>query len=275
MKPKTAITFSIALFMLSSLAHAEFPSIDWNSLEKSKPWEATETWKELPEVTINANGVPSDAIILFSGKDQEHWQKAQLPIHANMEQTKAKALLYRPDKKTSPAAWRIHQGNLIVNGTGPIETKRSFADIQLHLEWLAPKSDKSGQHYSNSGIFLMGLYEVQILNSFENPTYSNGQAGSIYKQKSPNVNASTPPGTWQRYDIFFTSPKFDKMQNLVSPAFLTVLHNGVLIHNHFELQGPTLYIGETKYIPHANKLPIVLQDHGDAVRFRNIWVREL
>ncbi|MBV6647953.1 MAG: DUF1080 domain-containing protein, partial [Cyclobacteriaceae bacterium] len=157
-----------------------------------------------------------------------------------------------------------------------ISTKRSFGDVQLHIEWQAPKaSDKSGQGYSNSGVFLMGLYEVQILNSFQNETYANGQASSVYKQHIPLVNASRPPGEWQEYDIIFMAPKFSDGGSVVSRARVTVFHNGVLVQNNVELLGPTVYIGNTYYVPHAEKLPLVLQDHGDPIRFRNIWIREL
>lgn len=128
--------------------------------------------------------------------------------------------------------------------------------------------------YSNSGVFLMGLYEIQVLNSFDNQTYANGQAGSVYKQMPPLVNASKPPGEWQTYDIIFTAPTFEDGK-LKTPAFVTVLHNGILIQNNFELEGPTFYIGKSTYFEHPDKLPIILQDHGDKVKFRNIWVREL
>ena len=176
-----------------------------------------------------------------------------------------------------PAPWKIENGELVVvPGTGQIATKKAFGDVQLHIEWLAPsQSGKEGQMYSNSGVFFMGIYEVQVLNSYENPTYNNGQAGSVYKQHIPLVNASKPVDTWQEYDIIFMAPKFSSKGTLVSPAKVTVLHNGVLVQNNVELMGPTCYIGTSYYIAHPEKLPLLLQDHGDPMRFRNIWVREL
>ena len=164
----------------------------------------------------------------------------------------------------------------VAPGTGAIETKKAFGDVQLHLEWNAPVAEgKSGQGYSNSGVFFMGMYEVQILNSYENDTYSNGQASSVYKQHIPLVNASRAPGQWQSYDIIFMAPRFSEKGSLISPARITVLHNGVLVQNNVELLGPTTYIGASHYTPHPEKMPLALQDHGDPVQFRNIWIREL
>jgi hypothetical protein len=182
-----------------------------------------------------------------------------------------------PDFVGKPAEWKTEDGEMVVNpGKGAIATKQAFGDMQIHIEWLAPiDSGKAGQQYSNSGLFLMGMYEIQILNSFENETYTNGQAGSIYKQYMPLVNASKPAGEWQNYDVIFNAPKFSSKGTIISPACVTILHNGVLIQNNVPLLGPTCYIGSTYYIEHASKLPIILQDHGDEVRFRNIWVREL
>ena len=132
-----------------------------------------------------------------------------------------------------------------------------------------------GQERGNSGVFLMGLYEVQVLDSYESRTYSNGQAGSIYKQYIPTVNATRAPGEWQSYDIIFTAPRFALNEQLEEPATMTVIHNGVLIHNHVTLHGPTTYIGKPEYEAHTSKLPLTLQDHGNLVSFRNIWIREL
>jgi hypothetical protein len=148
--------------------------------------------------------------------------------------------------------------------------------VQLHIEWRAPAEVVGeGQGRGNSGVFLMERYEVQVLDSYDNRTYSNGQAGSIYKQSMPAVNASRPPGEWQSYDIVFMAPRFDAAGNVVSPATLTVFHNGVLVQNHFELRGPTVYIGEPAYEEHPPRLPLMLQDHGNPVSYRNVWVREL
>jgi len=263
--------------LLCSLVHAEkIPQIDWRMLEQTKPWEATEQWEDLSTVRINTSGVPSDAIVLFEHGALDKWQRAQWPIPADLAQTAATAALMEPDYVGDAAAWDVSKNFFQVKaGTGAIASKQAFGNIQLHIEWMAPKrKGKQGQHYSNSGVFLMGLYEVQILNSFDNPTYSNGQAASIYKQRAPSVNASREPNEWQSYDIVFTAPTFHPSKELNTPAYLTVIHNGVLVHNHVELKGPTLYIGESEYVYHAPKLPLILQDHGDPVRFRNIWLRE-
>jgi hypothetical protein len=219
--------------------------------------EATEIYKELEVVTPGeGTKAPSDAIVLFDGTNLDAW------VSVNDE---------------GLAPWKVENGIAIVEpGSGFIKTKQHFADVQLHIEWMSPVAEgKEGQLYSNSGVFFMGKYEVQVLNSFENPTYNNGQAGSVYKQHIPLVNASKAPGTWQEYDIIFMAPKFSEKGTVVSPARITVFHNGVLIQNNVELLGPTLYIGAPHYEAHEGKLPLYLQDHGDPVQFRNIWIREL
>ncbi|HVF96407.1 MAG TPA: DUF1080 domain-containing protein, partial [Flavisolibacter sp.] len=151
-----------------------------------------------------------------------------------------------------------------------------FGDCQLHIEWRSPAEVKGeGQGRGNSGIFLMGRYELQVLDSYNSKTYSNGQAGSIYKQHMPLVNATRPPGEWQTYDVVFTAPRFSEDSLLKSPARITVLHNGVLVQNNTQLWGGTQYIGLASYQKHGDKEPIVLQDHGNPVSFRNIWIRPL
>jgi hypothetical protein len=228
--------------------------------DEDKPWEKTEVWEPVPPKVTPGTYVyatpPSDAIVLFDGKDLSEWQK--------------------PEQKEN-AEWIVEGGQMIVNpGTGSIETKRAFGNIQLHIEWNAPVDEgKEGQGYSNSGVFLMGRYEVQVLNNYKNKTYSNGQAGSIYKQAIPLVNASKRPGEWQAYDIIFKAPQFNSDGSLNSPARVTVLHNGVVVQNNTEIKGTTEYIGEAKYEAHPVKTPLMLQDHSDKVRYRNIWVREL
>ena len=240
----------------------------------------TEVWEpEVQAVTPgNHTSAPSDAIILFDGKDLSMWQKPQF-IHEFGTVKEMKKMVSELNSKyeNSAADWTIEGGQFIVKpGTGAIETKQKFADFQLHIEWLAPVDPgKEGQDYSNSGIFMSSLYEIQILNSYKNRTYSNGQAGGIYKQKPPLVNPSRRPGEWQTYDIVFTAPKFNEDGSLKSPAYVTAFHNGVLIQNHFELEGPTAYIGKSKYFSHPAKMPLRLQDHGNLVRYRNIWIREL
>ena len=207
-------------------------------------------WPEPQVVTPSENntGPPSDAIVLFNGKDLSAWEGGE--------------------------NWKIEHGVAIVN-EGNLHTKQAFGDCQLHVEWSAPLPAKgTGQGRGNSGIYMMGMYEVQVLDSFENKTYFEGQAGAIYKQTPPMVNAIRPPGQWNVYDIIFTAPRFDEDGSLKSPAYMTILHNGVLVQNHFELVGPTQWHEPTRYSYHPSKLPIMLQDHGNPVRYRNIWVRE-
>jgi hypothetical protein len=219
--------------------------------------EDTEVWEPEPEIVrSDRDGAPpSDAIVLFDGTDLSQWTS----------------------EDGSEARWTVEDGVMTVAaGTGSIQTRQGFGDVQLHIEWRTPAQvEGEGQGRGNSGVFLMGRYEIQVLDSYENRTYSNGQAGSIYKQYIPLVNASRPPGVWQSYDVVFTAPRFAADGTLVSPAYMTVCQNGVLIHNHVELQGPTLYIGVPQYEVHGDREPIMLQDHGNPVSFRNIWVREI
>ncbi|MEM6321211.1 MAG: DUF1080 domain-containing protein [Bacteroidota bacterium] len=270
------------LFFLSIFAHSAFaqevPEVNWAELQKTKPWEATEQWEPVPpKVTVGQwSQPPSDAIILFDGTNLDHWHRPKYAYGVNMETVEAIIKAKTENPSHSPATWNIKDGALVVNpNNGAIETKKAFGNLQLHIEWLAPVDEgKEGQGYSNSGVFFMGLYEVQILNSYENTTYPNGQAGSLYKQHIPMVNASRPPGEWQAYDIIFNAPIFKTDGSLEKPAYVTVLHNGVLIQNHVELKGPCIYIGQPEYTAHPTKMPLLLQDHRDQVRFRNIWVRE-
>ncbi|MGA7721737.1 MAG: DUF1080 domain-containing protein [Ignavibacteriaceae bacterium] len=217
----------------------------------------TEVWSPIPPVIKPGdNGrPPSDAIILFDGKNLNEWT----------------------NDKGAAAGWTVHNGIVTVKpGSGYIFTKRQFADCQLHIEWKTPSEIKGeGQGRGNSGVFLQNRYELQVLDSYNNPTYSNGQAGSIYKQSIPIVNVSRKPGEWQSYDIIYTAPRFNVDSTLKSPAYITVLQNGVLIQNHFEIKGSTQYIGRPKYEKHPFKQSLSLQDHGNPVSFRNIWIREL
>lgn len=213
----------------------------------------------LPEPKIVSPGAtaaepPADAIVLFDGKDLSQWV----------------------GKDGSPAKWEVKDGVATVNKTGAITTKQEFGDMQLHLEWATPAEVKGeGQGRGNSGVFLNNRYEVQILDSYNNKTYVNGQAGSIYKQHPPLVNASRKPGEWQTYDIIFHAPAFDDAGKVTKPARITVLHNGVLVQDHAEVMGTTSHDKAPQYEKHAAKQPISLQDHGDPMRFRNIWVRPL
>jgi hypothetical protein len=186
---------------------------------------------------------------LFNGKDLNNWRNGE--------------------------NWSVKDG-VIYAGTGPITCQEQFGDCQLHIEWSAPSEVQGdGQGRGNSGVFLMGIYEIQVLDSYKNPTYFDGQAGAIYKQTPPMVNAMRKPGEWNSYDIVWTAPRFNDDGSLKSPAYMTALHNGVLILNHFELLGDTPFNRPPKYKPHSEKGPITLQDHGNPVRFRNIWVRPM
>ncbi len=235
---------------------------------KPKP-EDTEVWEPVPKVVTpgaTCNAPPSDAIVLFDGKNLDEWVSAQ-------------------DK--SPAKWIVADGIMTVSkapGVGNIETKRSFKNYQLHVEWKIPENiTGSGQARGNSGVFLASTgpgddgYELQVLDSYNNKTYVNGQAASIYKQGIPLVNANRKPGEWQTYDIVWTAPTFNDDGSLKTPAYVTVLFNGILVQNHFELKGQTLYIGKPFYKKY-DSAPIKLQAHGDKsepLSYRNIWVREL
>jgi hypothetical protein len=207
-------------------------------------------WEEPAVVDPGSpGGPPSDALVLFDGKDLSQWDGGE--------------------------KWTVKDG-CFVAGPGTLRSKEQFGDCQVHLEWAAAEEiTGSGQGRSNSGVFLMGIYEVQVLDSYENKTYFDGQCGAIYKQHPPLVNACRKPGEWQTYDIIWKAPRFDEEGKLSSPAYVTVLHNGVLIQNHFELLGDTPYHRPPAYQKHGEKGPITLQYHGNPVRFRNIWVREI
>ena len=228
--------------------------------------EDTEVWSPEPRIVTpgaHDGDAPSDAIALFDGRNLDQWVSV---------------------KDGSPARWTVADGILTVNKQGGnIQTKRRFGDYQLHLEFrIPPGITGSGQARGNSGLFLASTgpgddgYELQILDSYENKTYVNGQAASIYKQYPPLVNAARRPGEWQTYDVIWTAPRFRADGSLESPAYVTAFHDGVLVQNHVALKGPTLYIGQPHYAPHGDS-PIKLQAHGDAslpISFRNIWVRE-
>jgi hypothetical protein len=194
-------------------------------------------------------GPPSDAIVLFDGKDMSAWEGGE--------------------------KWIVKDG-VVTADQASIQTKQPFGDVQLHLEWATPEEiSGEGQGRGNSGVLFMGRYEVQILDSYINKTYYDGQAAAIYKQHPPLVNASRKPGEWQTYDIVFTAPRFDLQGRLVEPAYVTVFHNGVLVQDHFKLAGDTPFNRPPQYVAHPAKMPIELQYHRNPVRFRNIWVREI
>lgn len=216
----------------------------------------TEVWTPVPAVVATPPGrAPSDAIVLFDGKDLSRWESEQ----------------------GGPVLWTVADGALtVVPGSKGIRTRQRFCDVQLHVEWRTPTATAGfdGQHRGNSGIFLQEVYELQVLDSYNNPTYANGQAGSMYKQAIPLVNASRAPGEWQAYDIIWKAPRFSAGGGLTSPARITVLHNGVLVQDDTVLAGKTEYIGAPSYAPHACA-PLYLQEHDARVSYRNIWVREL
>jgi hypothetical protein len=198
---------------------------------------------------------PSDAVVLFDGKDLSKWNH----------------------KDGSAAKWKAENGYMeTVPKTGYLYTRDAFGDCQLHIEFNEPTPPKGeGQGRGNSGVFLHGLYEIQVLDSYENKTYADGQAAAVYGQFPPLVNASRPPGQWQIYNIIFHGPRFDKDGKLLRPARVTVLHNGVLVQDNVELSGPTAHGARPPYTPQPEKLPLALQDHNNPIRFRNIWIREL
>jgi len=258
----------LSVFLATSLAmpvFAQQPAPAAGDAPKPQPRD-TEVWEPVPAIVTPsaANAAPSDAIVLFDGSNLSEWVNTR-------------------DK--SPAGWTVAGGVMTVHKpAGSIETKRTFTNYQLHLEWRIPEGiTGADQARGNSGLFLASTgggdrgYELQILDSFNNKTYVNGQAGSVYKQYIPLANAMRRPGEWQVYDVVWTAPTFNADGSVKTPAYLTALHNGVLIQNHVALKGETVYIGAPFYKAHGAS-PIKLQSHGDPsppISFRNIWVREL
>lgn len=199
--------------------------------------------------------LPSDAVVLFGGRDLSEWAASD----------------------STPARWSVRDGYIeCVPGTGNIHTRRAFGDVQLHIEWATPTPPHGdGQERGNSGVYLMSRYEVQVLDSYRNETYADGQAAAVYGQTPPLVNASRPPGVWQAYDIVFHRPRFSPDGTVARPARITVFHNGVLVQDDTEITGRTVHGAVAHYEPHPDRMPLMLQDHENRVRYRNIWVREL
>jgi hypothetical protein len=221
------------------------------------PWKIHDPDRPLPAIVDpgQAGKAPSDAIVLFEGQDLSKWE----------------------GPNGGAPAWTVENGYMEVKpGAGSISTKRAFGDCQLHVEFSEPvPATGESQERGNSGVFPMGLYEIQVLDSYQNKTYADGQAAAVYGQHPPLVNASRPPGQWQAYDIIFHGPHFSGDGKLLQPARVTVLHNGVLVQDNVELTGPTAHGERPPYRVHPSKLPLSLQNHGNPVRFRNIWIREL
>ena len=244
----------LMIVLFTSWSIGADPAVKDAQLSRLQQAQQTEVWQSVPVVTAAEDGIPSDAIRLFDGHDLTAWRS-----------------------ENGEPNWRVEQGILTVNpGAGHLYSKQDFCDVQLHLEWKSPAKieGKQGQLLGNSGVFFQDRYEVQILDSYQNETYANGQASAVYKQYSPLVNAMKPTEQWQRYDMVFMAPRFDDQGELLTPAYLTVFHNGVLTQNHVRLTGETVYIGQPAYKAHGCA-PIRLQDHKDKVSFRSIWVRPL
>jgi hypothetical protein len=251
-----AMTFAAGLAAAQQLGYTDTPFLPggkWRVHDGTRPQPkvvdaGTASTQEQP------GRAPSDAVVLFEGKDLSRWR----------------------DDKGNPSKWKVEDGAMVMTpGAGTIYSRDEFGDCQLHVEFASPVPAKGeSQGRGNSGVFLFGRYEIQVLDSYQNKTYPDGQAAAIYGQYPPLVNASRKPGEWQTYDILFTAPRFEG-EKLVSPAYATVLHNGVAVHHHVELLGPMSFRQLPKYSAHGPKGPISFQDHGNPVRFRNVWVREL
>lgn len=252
MRIKVTIILLIAGVLYFDKAIAQVKPVDIPEMSPGM----TEIWE--PAVPVVKPGTfssaPSDAIVLFDGKDLAQWR----------------------GKGESKPGWKVTEGHMVViKGAGSIWTKQNFNDFQLHLEWASPSEiTGEGQGRGNSGVILQDRYEVQILDSYNNQTYVNGQAGSIYKQYPPLVNAMSKPGDWNTYDIIYTAPRFKDNGSLFSPGRVTVLHNGIVVQNNVAIKGDAKNAGLPSYKKHG-PAPIQLQNHTDPVRFRNIWLREL
>lgn len=249
-----SILFLLLIFVVGLYSNGQ------TAKQKVEKWKVHDTERPMPPVVDPGPAgepapAPSDAIVLFDGKDLSQWT----------------------DGKGQPARWKIENGYMeVVAKTGSIRTKQKFGDCQLHVEWASPvvvKGESQGR--GNSGVFLMNIYEVQVLDCYKNKTYADGMTAALYAQYPPMVNACRPPGEWQTYDIVFKRPRFDDKGQVISPAFFTVFHNNILVHDNAELTGPTTHKARPPYKAHPDRLPISLQDHGNPVRFRNIWIRDL
>jgi len=251
-----SIVFGVCIMLIS----AQSGCTANESAEKSHDiWAVHDMNRPQPPIVTPAEQPgqpPSNAVVLFDGKNLSQWLC---------------------QKDGGPAKWKVENGYMeVVGGTGNICTKQPFGNCQLHIEWAAPEQVKgSSQGRGNSGIFLMNNYEVQVLDSYENVTYPDGQAAALYGQYPPLFNACRKPGQWQSYDIIFHRPQFGKDGKVISPGRITILHNGVVVQDNVDIQGTTAHKKRAEYHQHPDKLPIALQDHGNPVRYRNIWLIEL
>lgn len=251
----TSISLVLISFLITTACNRQTKK---QAQEQQMKPEDTEWYEPVPPKVTPAQDTflqpPSDAIILFDGSNLEQWQSSS----------------------GGEANWIVEGNHMTVRtGSGDIQTRDSFGSVQLYLEWRAPMNmEHEGQDRGNSGVFLQNRYEVQVLDAWQNPTYVNGMAGSIYKQSAPLVNPSWKPGEWQSYNISYTAPQFNEDSTLKAPARITVIWNGVVVQNNFVLKGHTPYIGLPEYTAHG-EAPIRLQDHNSEVSYRNIWVRRL
>ena len=255
-----AVFCTVSIIASTLIATNSLAALYGDPPDKRHACQVHDTRRDAPAIVSpgpQPGDAPADAIVLFDGTDLSQWE-ANTP------------------EKGVPTKWRLVNGALeSVKGAGYIRTRQSFGDCQLHVEWATPTEVKgNSQGRGNSGVFLMGLYEVQVLDCYNNFTYPDGQAGSVYGQSPPLVNVSRGPGQWQSYDIIFRQPRFQNGE-LVREGYLTLLHNGALVQDHWVLEGPTGHKRRTKLRPHDDKLQLRIQDHGNPVRFRNIWIREL
>ena len=249
-RPSTTVLLGLLVCLLGSLSTSAQTPARWKAHDMNRPRPPVVT--SSPQLLTPA---PSDAVVLFDGSDLSKWRNLA----------------------GGPAGWVVKDGYMeSVTGAGYVYTRDSFGDVQLHVEWAAPvPAMGQGQGRGNSGVFLMSLYEVQVLDSFDNYTYADGQTAAVYGQYPPLRNAARPPGEWQSYDIFFRRPRFRPDGSVWKPARVTVLHNGILVQDNVEFWGPTSWLKHLPYESHQARLPLALQDHGNPVRYRNIWLREL
>ena len=243
------------------MTQTEQPKVGYDDTPQipGQKWKVHDSARPQPRIVTPGSEsrlAPSDATVLFDGKDLSGWTSVKQAGDA--------------------APWKVENGYMeVVPKSGDIQTRAQFGDCQLHVEWAAPSEVVgNSQGRGNSGVFLMGRYEIQVLDCYDNPTYADGTAAAIYGEHPPLVNASRKPGEWQSYDIVWIAPRFDG-EKLVTPAYCTVIHNGVVVQDNQELTGPTTHKARPPYKAHAEKLPIALQDHSHPVRFRNVWFREL